>query len=162
MEYNYKNNCTLWRHGVQFRNNCIPHSGDFTRKPWLYIELFYLYKIWWSFVKCSGEMNCPLLYVILIEKGGYKVKNVRLLTSKMAFYWVTREYVSPKLLIYCQSFGVNRPTITDILERQLKKKPKKTPLPPPLLTMLEFTTKINWLKSSTLLIGGEGRGAEWD
>ena len=26
----------------------------------------------------------------------------------MVFYWVTREYVSPKLLIYCQSFGVVR------------------------------------------------------
>ena len=42
----------------------------------------------------------------------------------------------------------------------IKKKPtKKNPLLPPLKTMLEFTTKMNWLKSSTLFIGGEGRGA---
>ena len=36
------------------------------------------------------------------------MKTVGRSTSKVAFYWVTGEYVSPKLPIYCQSFGVNR------------------------------------------------------
>ena len=54
-------------------------------------------------------------------------------------------------------------TITDNIywngSYKKKTQKKQTPLLPPLKTMLEFTTKINWLKSSTLFIGGEGRGA---